>query len=198
MPFPDAPGGRPWAGGEESVVPAHNIDNTEGAGYRRLNRRCMLSMYIGYTVSYAILLVAYFLLEAPSQGFLGSYYGFAQHAIQGLLLIALIYIVAAPPVYYMRYRYQITEDRVDVRYGILVIRHILVPIERVHQVEVSRGPINTLLGLADVTITTAGGVATINYLEIAEAEKVAVLLNDLVGKMLKGRISCPDEEDREH
>jgi len=78
-----------------------------------------------------------------------------------------------------------------VRYGILVIRHILVPIERVHQVEVSRGPIDTMLGLGDVTITTAGGDATINYLEIEEAEKVADLLNDLIGRMLQDRKSNP-------
>jgi membrane protein YdbS with pleckstrin-like domain len=74
-----------------------------------------------------------------------------------------------------------------VRYGVLVIRHILVPIERVHQVEVSRGPVNSMLGLADVTITTAGGVAALNYLEIAEAEKVADLLNDLIGRLLRDR-----------
>lgn len=170
--------------------PVHEI-GAGGEGYRRLNRKCMLSMYIGYAISYAVLLVAYLLLRTYSQGFLGSYYDFVQYAALAVLAVALIYIVAAPPVYYARYRYQITEDKVDVRYGILVIRHILVPIERVHQVEVSRGPIDTMLGLGDVTITTAGGDATINYLEIEEAEKVADLLNDLIGRMLQDRKSTP-------
>jgi membrane protein YdbS with pleckstrin-like domain len=147
----------------------------------------MVSMYIGHAVSYAILLAGYLLLTTFSQEFLGPYYGPVQTAAQVVLAVALAYIVAAPPVYYARYRYQITGDRVDVRCGVLVIRHILVPIERVHQVEVSRGPINTLLGLADVTITTAGGDATIEYLEIAEAEKVADLLNRLIGRMLRER-----------
>lgn len=166
---------------------------TGGEGYRRLNRKCMISMYIGYAISYALLLAGYLLLKTFSQKFLGSYYDLVQYAALAILAVALIYIIAAPPVYYARYRYQITEDKVDVRYGILVIRHILVPIERVHQVEVSRGPIDTILGLGDVTITTAGGEATINYLEIEEAEKIADRLNRLIGRMLQDRISTePD------
>jgi membrane protein YdbS with pleckstrin-like domain len=76
---------------------------------------------------------------------------------------------------------------VDVRYGIVILRHILVPIERVHQVEVSRGPVNNMLGLANVNIITAGGVATISYLELDEAEKIAERLNDLINRMLRDR-----------
>ncbi len=158
-------------------------------GYRRLNRKCVLSMYIGNAVSYAILLAIYILVKTYAQGFLGPYHDLVLYAFTAVLAIVLVYVAAAPPVYYARYRYRITEDRIDVRYGVLVIRHILVPIERVHQVEVSRGPINSMLGLADVTITTAGGVATITFLEIAEAEKVAGLLNDLIGRMLRDRRS---------
>jgi membrane protein YdbS with pleckstrin-like domain len=147
----------------------------------------MVSMYIGYAILYAVLLAGYLLLTTFSQDLLGPSYGPVQCAARVVLAVALAYIVAAPPVSYARYRYQITEDSVDVRCGVLVIRHILVPIERVHQVEVSRGPINTMLGLADVTITTAGGDATIEYLEIEEAEKVADLLNKLIGRMLQDR-----------
>lgn len=176
----------------DEEAPACEAD-TDRNGYRRLNRRCMLSMYMGHAISYAILLVIYVLVRTYSQGFLGPYYDLARYAGIAVLTIALVYMVIAPPVYYARYRYQITEDKIDVRYGVLVIRHILVPIERVHQVEVSRGPINSMLGLGDVTITTAGGDATIEYLEIEEAEMVADRLNTLVGKMLQGRKSTTPE-----
>lgn len=169
--------------------PDGQVDGGDGGGdgYRRLNRKCMLSMYIGHAVSYAIYLAVYLLARTYAQGFLGPYYDLVLHAFAAVLVVVLVYMAAAPPVYYARYRYRITEDRVDVRYGVIVIRHILVPIERVHQVEVSRGPINSMLGLADVTVTTAGGEATINYLEIDEAEKVAELLNGLIGRMLLER-----------
>jgi len=91
--------------------PVHEI-GAGGEGYRRLNRKCMLSMYIGYAISYAVLLVAYLLLRTYSQEFLGPYYDFVQYAALAVLAVALVYIVAAPPVYYARYRYQITEDKV--------------------------------------------------------------------------------------
>ncbi|WP_243670820.1 PH domain-containing protein [Methanoculleus chikugoensis] len=159
-------------------------------GCRRLNRKCMLSMYIDYAIGYAVLLAAYFLTRTYAQGgFLGPYYdliGYGFLVVLGGLV--LVYIAVAPPVFYARYRYRITEDRVDVRCGIVFIRHTLVPIERVHQVEIARGPINNLLGLADVTITTAGGEATLRYLELDEAEKVADRLNNLIGRMLRDRM----------
>ena len=148
----------------------------------------MISMYIGYAIPWAVLLVIYILIGSRLPEFLGLHYDTVRYAVLAILLITLIYIVAAPPVYYARYRYQITADKVDLRYGILVIRHILVPIERVHQVEVTRGPVDTLLGLGDVTITTAGGDATINYLEIEEAEKVADQLNNLIGRILQDQV----------
>ncbi|MCK9299247.1 PH domain-containing protein [Methanoculleus sp. YWC-01] len=182
MSFPGPVSGQTPAD-EGSPEPGAGAD-----GYRRLNRKCMLSMYIDYAVWYAVLLVAYILTKTYAGGFLGSYYDLIGYGFLLALGIALVYIVAAPPVFYARYRYRITEDRVDVRCGILFIRHTLVPIERVHQVEITRGPINNILGLADVTITTAGGEATIRYLEVDEAEKVADRLNNLIGRMLRERM----------
>ncbi|HQD26162.1 MULTISPECIES: PH domain-containing protein [Methanoculleus] len=164
--------------------------NSAANGYRRLNWKCMLSMYIGHATLYLLLLAAYILVRSHAQGFLGFYYEPVMYAFTVLLAIVLVYTMAAPPVFYVRYRYRITDDRIDVRSGVLVLRHILVPIERVHQVEISRGPINSILGLAEVTITTAGGVATLSYLEVEEAERVAELLNSLVGRMLRERLSA--------
>lgn len=182
MSFPGPVNGQAPAD-EGSPEPGAGAD-----GYRRLNRKCMLSMYIDYAMWYAVLLVAYILTKTYAEGFLGPYYDLIGYGFMLVLGIALVYIAAAPPVFYARYRYRITEDRVDVRCGVLFIRHTLVPIERVHQVEITRGPINNLLGLADVTITTAGGEADIRYLEVDEAEKVADRLNNLVGRMLRDRM----------
>ncbi|MFA6805069.1 MAG: PH domain-containing protein, partial [Candidatus Methanomethylophilaceae archaeon] len=90
-------------------------------------------------------------------------------------------------IFYRRYRYIITSDKVDVRRGIIIVRHTVVPIERIHQVEVVSGPINNMLGLADVNITTAGGITTIEYLEKDVADTVAEELNRVVEKILKDR-----------
>ncbi len=138
-------------------------------------------------MAFAVLLSAFLLLSIFGREALGDAYGAVQVIGAAGLLLVLTYMLVAPPVFYSRYRYRITEDRVDVRSGIVFLKHIMVPIERVHQVEVSRGPINNMFGLGHVNITTAGGIATISYLEVPEAERVAERLNELVGNMIRGR-----------
>jgi len=177
--------------GERSLADRETPVSGGEEGYRRLDRKCMLSMYIGHAISYAVLLAVYLGVKTYAQGFLGPNYDLVRYAFTAVLAIVLVYMAAAPPVYYARYRYRITADRIDVRSGVFVLRHILVPIERVHQVEVTRGPVNSMLGLAEVTITTAGGTATLSYLDIEEAERVAELLDSLVGRMLKERVPAP-------
>ena len=44
-----------------------------------------------------------------------------------------------------------------------------------------------MFGLANVNITTAGGVSTLEYLDIETAESIASKLNECVVKMLKAR-----------
>ena len=163
------------------------IADAETEDYRRLNRKCMLSMYINNGIVYAVVLTVFLLLLnfVPTAREPGAS-PIIMLAAAGMVLL-LIYFVVGPRIYYDRYRYMITADKVDVRYGIIILRHILVPIERVHQVEVSRGPVNNMLGLANVNITTAGGVATISYLEIDEAEKIVERLTELINSMLRGR-----------
>jgi membrane protein YdbS with pleckstrin-like domain len=152
-----------------------------------LNKKCMLSMYINNAITYAILLTAFLLLLTFVPQLQEPAFGPVIMLASAGMVLLLIYLIAGPKIYYDRYRYIITADKVDVRYGIVILRHILVPIERVHQVEVSRGPVNNMLGLANVNITTAGGVATISYLELDEAEKIAERLNDLINRMLRDR-----------
>ena len=88
---------------------------------------------------------------------------------------------------YRRYRYRMDDEKIEVRRGIVYITHAMVPIERVHQVDVSEGPINRMYGLANVNITTAGGVVTIEYLKEDVAEGIAAKLNENVVKLLRER-----------
>ncbi len=159
----------------------------ETDSYRRLNRKCMLSMYITNGITYTILLAAFILLLIFVPALRESTFSIVTILAAAGMVLLLVYFIVGPRIYYDRYRYMITADKVDVRYGIIILRHILVPIERVHQVEVSRGPVNNMLGLANVNITTAGGVATISYLEVDEAEKIVERLTELINSMLRDR-----------
>lgn len=150
------------------------------ADYKRLSRKCIVSMYVGYVIYVAALAIFYrYIISHLSDR--------SQLVFAIVAAVLLSYLIVAPIVFYKRYRYIITKDKVDIRYGIIFVRHILVPMERIHQVEVVKGPVNNLFGLADVTMTTGGGVAKLRYLKVAEAESVAKELHSLVGDILKGR-----------
>lgn len=103
-----------------------------------------------------------------------------------IMAVFALYAIIEPIVFYNRYRFMINDERIDVRKGVIIIRRTMVPIERVHQVEVTRGPINNMFGLANVDVTTAGGVATIEYLDLEEAEEIAKRLNAVINKIVKG------------
>ncbi|MGE4577704.1 MAG: PH domain-containing protein [Candidatus Methanomethylophilaceae archaeon] len=155
-------------------------------GYHTLPKRSIWSMYTGNAVAAAVItaivygtyVFALLPYDAPSTYVISIFVVYA---------LIVVYLAFGPLVYYARYRYKIDGDRIDIRKGIIIISHTVVPIERVHQLEVARGPINNLFRLADVTITTAGGVARIQYLEIPVAEEIADSLNNYVTEILRKR-----------
>ena len=155
-------------------------------GYSVLDRDCLKSMYISRVIGILITAVIVYLIcdSAESQG----WYPEEVRFWLGVLFIVLIaYWAVSPIVFYKRYRYRMDDDKIEVRRGIVYITHEMVPIERVHQVDVSEGPINRMYGLANVNITTAGGVVTIEYLKSDVAEAIASKLNEKVIKLLKER-----------
>ena len=102
-------------------------------------------------------------------------------------LALILLLLARPILFYNHYRYIVDTEKVDVQRGIFFISRTVVPIERVHQVQVRRGPISNYLGLADVVITTAGGSAVIEYLEKQVADSIAAHLNDIINKIVRDR-----------
>ncbi len=153
--------------------------------YRTLDPKSMRSMRIGYllsTVIFAVAAVVLFFLRDLHDALIYACIGIA-----ALAVVMAVLAVVFPKIYYDHYRYFISEDRVDVRRGIIFLTHTVVPLERIHQVEVVSGPINRMYGLADVSITTAGGVAKIEYLETEEAERIADELNAIVDAIVKGQ-----------
>lgn len=153
--------------------------------YRRLSKRCEASMYTGYAVLMAVMLAVYL----PVYLFAGDFW--CRHEIltlwQVLLIVLLAYCLLAPPVFYRHYRYILDGKQIDVTRGVFFLRRTVVPVERIMQVEVVRGPINRIWRLADVHITTAGGTATIQYLDPAEADRIAADLGAVVDRLLKER-----------
>ncbi len=70
----------------------------------------------------------------------------------GLLAITLI----EPPLAYARWRYAFLGDLLLMRYGILFVEERAVPVRRMQHVDLVRGPIERLFGLATLVVFTAG------------------------------------------
>lgn len=153
-------------------------------GYRILKKSSLRAMYLGNAIWFVILAIVCGLgvHELSVRG-----YQMAAAALIVVFIALAAYLIVSPRIFYDHYRYRLDDDKVEVRRGVIVIRHTLVPIERVHQVDVKKGPIKRMFGLADVYITTAGGTAAIEFLENDIAESIASKLNECVVKILKDR-----------
>ena len=144
-------------------------------------------MYIGNIIAAVIWLAIAYIAWGFIDGMSESFRDLLGIGLLVLTAAIIVYLAVGPLVYYARYRYIITDDAIDIRKGIVILRHIVVPIERVHQVEVVRGPINNLFGLADLQVTTAGGQAEIEYLDNDVADSIADDLNRIVNSIVRGR-----------
>lgn len=153
-------------------------------GYRRLEPESRKSNYVSSIIA-LIIIAAVFVSVGV---YVSDDYPFVSWGMYALTVILAVYLLASPEVMYRRYRYRIDEDKLEVRKGVIFITHEMVPIERIHQVDVKEGPINRIFGLANLEITTAGGIVTVEFLKTDVAESIASKLNDKVVAILKERV----------
>lgn len=105
----------------------------------------------------------------------------------GIGVTSLLWMILSPVVRFRRYRYLIADDRIEIIEGIIYIRRTIVPIDRIHQIDITRGPIDTRFGLAKVTVTTAGATASMRFLELDKAEAICETLNTVVTQKLRNQ-----------
>ncbi|ELY76331.1 PH domain-containing protein [Natrinema gari] len=77
--------------------------------------------------------------------------------------------------YYYRFGYAVTADTVDVSSGVFSRRSREIPYRRIQNVDVSQGLLQRVLGVAVVSIETAGGgdtEATLHFVSEDEAERI--------------------------
>ncbi|MBR6618722.1 MAG: PH domain-containing protein [Clostridia bacterium] len=101
-------------------------------------------------------------------------------------VIVLLWVIFVPMVRFKRYRYMITPDRIEVIEGVFWIKRTVVPIDRVHQISVSKGPIDSAFGVAKVQVITAGSTAVMRFLNEEKANEIAMYLNNKVNEKLGG------------
>jgi membrane protein YdbS with pleckstrin-like domain len=79
------------------------------------------------------------------------------------LPVAVLLGAVVGPLQTLRWRgwsWRLTDSAVELRSGVLTRRHVVVPHFRVQQIDVLEGPIERLLGLATLTVTTASAAGS--------------------------------------
>ena len=103
--------------------------------------------------------------------------------LAALWAFAAVYIVIAPKIRYERYRYCIDDEAIRVRRGLLWIKEDVVPIERLHKLQTSQGPLDRIFKLSAVNVTTAGGDITIKFLKESIAAEIAEALKKKINEI---------------
>ena len=95
-------------------------------------------------------------------------------------VLGLAYLLLVPPLQYRIHRWEVTDDAVYTLSGWLVREWRIAPISRVQTVDTEHGPLQQLLGLASVTVTTASarGPVSIRGLPAPDAAELARQLTE--------------------
>ncbi len=111
-------------------------------------------------------------------------------------VFCIAYFFIVPPIRFRRYTYLIAADRIEIIEGILFVKRTIVPIDRIHQIDIQRGPLDTAVGVAKVIVTTAGSAAVFRFLEPERAEAIALYLNESISRKLKAKENKEDKKDK--
>jgi membrane protein YdbS with pleckstrin-like domain len=97
------------------------------------------------------------------------------------VLFAAAHLVVMPRWRYRVHRWEVTPTAVYTQSGWLSQERRIAPISRVQTVDIERGPLEQLFGLANVTVTTASaaGPLRIHGLERATAEALVAELTEV-------------------
>lgn len=92
-----------------------------------------------------------------------------------LLSVMLIWNLVRPTLAYRRWRFSIDDELMLMRYGIIYHEEKAIPISRLQHVDLTRGPVERMFGLATLVVFTAGTEAAsfrLPGLAVARAEEL--------------------------
>ena len=71
------------------------------------------------------------------------------------VLCLIVWLAVLPPIRYARWRYQLSDDHLDIAKGIIWRKRFIIPFICVHNTDTRQGPIQRAFGLSSVTVSTA-------------------------------------------
>ena len=158
--------------------------------YERLNRKAIGCIFINAIITFIILCLFLSIgWIAADQYIEGTLKIIIRIAIIVLLIVDLLVVISSPKIRYLRYKYLINDEKIDIIEGFIFVQRNIVPIKRIHKISIKQGPIDKIFKLAKVEVTTAGGDVTIRFLEEDKAEKIAENLKKEVNIIVQNEVT---------
>ena len=148
---PDVGPAEPQEGADLDLAYAMDPTRMEALD-RRVVAYWLLSGVTGFVVLTALVVVGW---QVFSDKLPGNHLVWSVGVI-AVLSMMLLWNVLSPLLAWQRWRYEIREDLMLARYGIVVHEEKAIPISRLQHVELGRGPLERLFGLATLVVFTAG------------------------------------------
>lgn len=101
-------------------------------------------------------------------------------AISLSMVCLLIFVGLVPWLKQRFWRYDYSEDEIDVISGIWIKKRLIIPVIRIQNIETSVGPLTKKLGLMSLTITTAAKSHQLPEMEKAEAIELKKQVQSLI------------------
>jgi uncharacterized protein len=142
------------------VAPPEDVPDLDDRS-RPLDRRVVTVWRISLAIG---LLLPTVVLGSVAVGLLGT----TGWVVLGVLLVVTGVLVAwYPSARYARWRWRLTDIAVELDRGVVVRQAEALPYFRIQQIDVTRGPVDRLLGLASLQVTSASASGSVTLPGIA-------------------------------
>ena len=101
-------------------------------------------------------------------------------SVYGVALLALIYSLLMPKCKYEKFRYDIDEEKISLKFGVFEEKNVIIPMRRVQYVDTEQGIIIKKYNLINLTVHTAGGAYQIPFLEKEVGDKLQLDITKIV------------------
>ena len=92
--------------------------------------------------------------------------------LAAFVVALIVFLAVLPPIRFMRWRYDITPEYLDIAKGIIWRKRYIIPFIRVQNTDTRQGPILRAFRLSSVTVSTAAGSHEIPGLAVDDAAKL--------------------------
>ncbi|EJL22551.1 PH domain-containing protein [Brevibacillus sp. BC25] len=113
----------------------------------------LITQGITAVIGLVILVVLYYL---DNRFLWKEWIGWSLHGLLVIGVIATIWSFVEPYFLYKSWRYDIDEDFLQMKFGVIIERHFLVPMTKIQAVSTKQGPILRRYGLYTISIKTMG------------------------------------------